>query len=754
MKKLISFLTLVSVIASAMIMPISVSAADYQSGVLGLLSELNILSGDPSGDLRLDDCVSRAEFTKIAVNSSSYKNSVATNLSVSPFPDVTYKHWAAPYVRVGVTNGMISGYPDATFKPEDTVLYEEAITIMLRVLGYSDSDFGVSWPSGQIGLADNLDITDGIDCTAGEYMTRRQVARLVYNTLKTKIKNTQSQLISVFDAQIKSDVTIIGGSEEDSSIASDEMFTTAGSLKINSGFDKKSIGMKGDAVIKDSTKLIAFVPSTDKSRTTEYIVYSVLNNKVMAYKNGSMTSIDISDGTAAYKGKTQTTFGVLKSQLELGDKLNVSLSYSGEADYVTFVEGDVAGPVTASGSNWQSLWGIGSDVKITRDGNSVSSSEIKSNDIVYYLRDLNTVLAYSTKVSGIYEKAMPNRDVPTSITVSGKEYALEGSSAFNKLYSGGQFTYGDTITLLLGKDGKVADVISPSAAVSGNVGYVTATGTKAYASGDVDTFTNYYVQLVQPNGETLEYITDKDYAEYKNAVVNITFKDGNARLSLVNSTSSISGTFNWSSKKVGTTAIASDIEILDVGTTDKTFSSQYAKVFGQRIDGVTLNGKKILYSHKNASGALDTLILNNVTNDSHTYGIVTAVEESANMAKYSVMSEGNRYTIAINGKFSVSRGDAVSISGNMNSPDKMIAMDSENGKVSSITGEKIVINNKTKKLSDKVTVYKRNSSTSAEYTMISLDELINNYKNYRCTVFEDNSASEASRVRIIVVTEV
>ena len=58
------------------------------------------------------------------------------------------------------------------------------------------------------------------------------------------------------------------------------------------------------------------------------------------------------------------------------------------------------------------------------------------------------VMAYSNKVSGIFEKATPNRDIPTSITVSGKEYTLEGSTAFNKVYSCGSFEYGDTVTLL------------------------------------------------------------------------------------------------------------------------------------------------------------------------------------------------------------------------------------------------------------------------------------------------------------------
>lgn len=95
MKKIIAFITSLCIAASLAAVPAAVQAADYQSGVLGLLSELNIISGDPDGNLRLDDYVSRAEFTKIAVNSSSYKNSVATNLSISPFPQVQ----CDPYVH-------------------------------------------------------------------------------------------------------------------------------------------------------------------------------------------------------------------------------------------------------------------------------------------------------------------------------------------------------------------------------------------------------------------------------------------------------------------------------------------------------------------------------------------------------------------------------------------------------------------------------------------------------------------------------
>lgn len=752
MKKIISYITSLCIIAGMVLMPTSVGASDYQSGIVALMAELNIMSGDPDGDLRLGEYVSRAEFTKIAVNSSSYKNNVASNLSISPFPDVTYMHWAAPYVRVGVSNGIISGYPDATFKPEDTVLYEEAITMMLRVLGYSDADFGVSWPSGQIGLADNLDMTDGVNCSAGESMTREQVMRLVYNTLKTKIKNSQSQLISVFDAQITEDVTLVAGSGEDSSIASDEMYTTAGTFKISSNFDRTNVGMKGDAAIKDGNKLVGFVPTASGGSTDEYLVYSVLKNKVMAYKNGTMTSIEISDGTAAYKGKGQTIFGALKSELELGDKLKISFSDIGEVDYVTFIEGNVDGPLTVASDNWQSAWNVSNNTKITRDGLNVSASAIQNNDIVYYLKDLDMVLAYTSKVTGIYEKATPNRDVPTSVTVSGKEYELEGASAFNKLYSGGMFEYGDTVTLLMGKDGKVADVMSPSVVASGSVGYVTATGTKSYADGDIDTFTNYYVQVVQPNGEIYEYITDKDYSEFKNSVVSLAFSSGNARLTRLTSSMQVGGEFNWSEKKFGSLKIASNIEILDIGVTDINYSPCYAKVFGQRLDGVEIAEKKVIYAHKNSEGAIDTLILNNVTNDSFEYGLVTYAQSNGSSKKYNILSQGNRYTV--NGFFSVVSGNVVKISGNTGKPDVMISLLSESGKAGNIAYDRITINNKTYKFSDKVQVYKSKGFGTSEYTMMSVNDLIASPSKYKYTIYYDDTTQGAERVRVIIATEI
>ena len=187
MKKIISAL-----IVSIMLFSVNITSfAQGETDVMNLLSELKIMAGDPDGNMRLNDYVTRAEFAKVAVNSSSAKNSVATSLKVSPFSDVTYKHWSAPYVKVAVENGICEGYTDSTFKPDNNVTFEEAVTMMLRILGYTDGDFGISWPYGQIGMANNLDMTLNMNANVGEPLTRGQVATLVYNTLNTKTKNEE-----------------------------------------------------------------------------------------------------------------------------------------------------------------------------------------------------------------------------------------------------------------------------------------------------------------------------------------------------------------------------------------------------------------------------------------------------------------------------------------------------------------------------------------------------------------------------------
>ena len=168
----------------ALLLPcLSVSAVAGEQEIANLLASMSIMNGYPDGELRLEQSVTRAEFSKIAIAASPYKNQVASSLSISPFGDVSYKHWAAPYVKLAVSNSLVTGYPDSTFRPDQTVLLEEAVTVMLKLLGYTNDDFGYSWPYGQLGLAENIGLLDDMSATVGTPMSRRDVMLLTYNLL-------------------------------------------------------------------------------------------------------------------------------------------------------------------------------------------------------------------------------------------------------------------------------------------------------------------------------------------------------------------------------------------------------------------------------------------------------------------------------------------------------------------------------------------------------------------------------------------
>ena len=102
MKRIISFI----LAAAASLIAFAVTAdaaATKEDGVIALLKGLSIMQGNENGDMELDRPVSRAEFAKIAIAASPSKNTVALGLKISPYKDVPYTEWYAPYVRAAVT---------------------------------------------------------------------------------------------------------------------------------------------------------------------------------------------------------------------------------------------------------------------------------------------------------------------------------------------------------------------------------------------------------------------------------------------------------------------------------------------------------------------------------------------------------------------------------------------------------------------------------------------------------------------------
>lgn len=825
-KKIIS--VILAAVTALSVLPSAIAAWDTEENILSLLNGLNIMQGDGNGNYRLDDYVSRAEFAKVAVASSSAKDTVAAGLSISPFRDVKYTDWFAPYVQAAVSAGLCQGYIDGTFHPNDSVSYEEALTMLLKALGYTDDDFGVSWPYGQIGMAQSLEITKDVDSSMGQPLTRRQVARLVYNTLNTKMKDSQSELISIFDCTITEGVTIIASHNEDSSLGVDKIYTTIGTLETDGNFDSDLVGRQGDIVVKNGDDFVSFTPRdqtiethtvtniigkdlvldgqiydinenttayyktqaltydtiADQANTGDtvrivknsngsvdcvvlvqsgsnigdvnnldrYVIYSLLQNAVICYKDGTFTQIDVKDTTTCYRDTTQTTYGAVKSEMEMGDILYVKMNGS-NVDYVSYEKGTMEGPVKVTSSSWMSQFSTDSSTQIMRDGNRVTSADILTNDIVYYSSDLNMILAYSDKVTGIYESASPSRDAPTSITLSGQEYEIESVEAFNDLSSSGSLKIGDTITVLLGRSGEIAGVITAEDSSTSSVGFVTGYGTKTFTDSLGQEYTGYYITLVGTDGTESEYEVSNSGETYFGDVCSVTFSNGTARVQRASSSSGgVSGTVSADNMTIGGTAVSSSVRILDTVQSNVLYdSAMYKRVYMQRLDGLTLNSSDILYYQRNAAGEITDIILDNVTGDAYGYGIISS--------KTSTTMDGStseNYTIDVSGStysFSVYRGIAartpVRVVIGSSGVESIGALSNYSGSISELTHTYAQINNTEYLLSDSVVVYYIDKSYNVQ--RITLDSAING--DYRMTAYYDKTQSQGGRIRVIIAQD-
>lgn len=563
-KKIISLLLSAATVLTSFT---GVFAWDTDSNILSLLNGLKIMQGDGNGNYRLEDSVSRAEFAKVVVAASAAKDTVAVGLKISPFSDVKYTDWFAPYVQAAVRGGLCEGYIDGSFKPYDTVSYEEAVTMLLRALGYSDDDFGVSWPYGQVGMAQSLEMTKDVNSAIGQDLTRGQVARLVYNTLNTKQKTSGVKLIDIFDCKVTENVTIIASHNQDSSLNTNEIHTTIGVLDIDDNFDMSWVGKKGDIIVKNDDDVVAFMPADGGSSSSgldRYVIYSLLRNAVVCYKDGGFKQIDVKDTTTCYKNTSQTTYGAVKSEMEMGDILYVKMDGS-VVDYVSYEKGTMEGPVKVTSSSWMSQFATDANTQVMRDGNKVTASAILTNDIVYFSKDLNMILAYTDKITGIYEAAYPTKDAPTSIKLSGKEYKVESVEAFNALSSSGTLKIGDTITVLLGKSGEIAGVVNSTDTVTTSaVGYVTGSGSKTYTNDLGQEYSSYYVTMAGTDGVESEYKVKADASVYLGKVCKVTFKDGVATINSISSSSGgVSGTAYASAQTIGTSKISDSARIID-----------------------------------------------------------------------------------------------------------------------------------------------------------------------------------------------
>lgn len=152
--------------------------ANYVDAV-EFLNDIGIMNGDEKGNFNPNKTVTRAEMATLVCRMLGETE----NLTVSSvFTDVPTTHWANRYVAKAAELGIVGGYGNGKFGPEDTVTYEQAITMVVRAVGLNEMamEYG-GYPDGYIQIALESGYLANISSQKGTPLFRFEIAVLLFN---------------------------------------------------------------------------------------------------------------------------------------------------------------------------------------------------------------------------------------------------------------------------------------------------------------------------------------------------------------------------------------------------------------------------------------------------------------------------------------------------------------------------------------------------------------------------------------------
>jgi hypothetical protein len=147
---------------------------------LNYVRKEGIFTGYPDGTFKPDQAINRAEAVKVITEGFDYEilEDPGTDLG---FIDVIIGEWYMQYLYTAKEAGIIEGYPDGTYRPEDTVNYVEMMKIFLETANaeLEEPPADAAWYREYVDYASMNNLVVYEDLDSG--MTRGDVAQLFYD---------------------------------------------------------------------------------------------------------------------------------------------------------------------------------------------------------------------------------------------------------------------------------------------------------------------------------------------------------------------------------------------------------------------------------------------------------------------------------------------------------------------------------------------------------------------------------------------
>ena len=292
-KRILTWLLAISMLGSLLTVPAGAAAVtkfsdvsdSYTATAVETLRLMGVLDGYGDGTFRPDTVLNRAQFCKMAVYAMDGSGELGRYSTVTIFPDVKPSHWASAYINMAARKGIISGFADGKFKPGQTVTAGQAVTILMRGLGYKDEDMGGVWPQSYMAEAQTNGLLKSTGITSAYAgLTRAQAAKLFLNLFEAKHGKGEA----LFSYKVGEEVylTAVDGGKG-TMTAGGKTYTMAHPVTSTS-----LIGSKGKAVLNSAGEILTFLPITGSN--------GVSNAAVIIGSNGSVAGLDSLAGSTSY----------------------------------------------------------------------------------------------------------------------------------------------------------------------------------------------------------------------------------------------------------------------------------------------------------------------------------------------------------------------------------------------------------------------------------------------------------------------
>lgn len=135
---------------------------------ISTLSDQGVLGGFPDGSFRPDQPVTRAQFAAIVDHAFRLSGGQAAR----SFRDVPRSYWAARAIGDASASGLVAGFPDGNFRPDEAVTRAQALTVFAR---------GISAPQADLAILDQYRDSGTIPGWAQQALASASEAQLVVN---------------------------------------------------------------------------------------------------------------------------------------------------------------------------------------------------------------------------------------------------------------------------------------------------------------------------------------------------------------------------------------------------------------------------------------------------------------------------------------------------------------------------------------------------------------------------------------------